>query len=412
MSRVVQKFGGSSVADATCIARVANRVARSHADGDELVVVVSAMGDTTDRLVAMAHELNQDPSAREMDMLLSAGETISAALVSMALAARGIDSVALSGAQAGIRTSDAHRTARITGIDPSRVESALLRGRVCVVAGFQGITEAMDVTTLGRGGSDTSAVALAVATGAERCEIYTDVLGVYTADPRICRSARLLPRVNTEEMLELAALGARVLHPRCVEIAEIYGMPLWVRSSFDEGQGTLITRETEMETIPRVRGIAHDSAVAKITLLRVADRPGIVAALFGALGRAHVNVDMIVQNVSHAGTTDVSFTIAESDLRVAEAVVADLVPRIGADGYEATANIGKVSIVGTGLRGAPGVFATAFQALADASINVLLISTSEIRLTCVVDRAQLDDAVRALHRTFLEATADTSAGPG
>ncbi len=403
---VVQKYGGSSVATPELIARVAERVQATRESCTGVVVVVSAMGDTTDNLVSLAHQITDDPPSREMDMLLSAGETITAPLLTMALAARGIKAIALSGLQAGIRTSASHRKARITDVVPLRVLDELARGNVVVVAGFQGATEGMDITTLGRGGSDTSAVAIAVAIGASSCEIYTDVSGVHTADPRLIPEARPLADISYEEMLELAAVGARVLHPRAVEIGEVYGMPILVRSAFDQSAGTLIHRSPAMENRQRVRGIAHETDVAKMTLVHVPDRPGIVAALFGAFGAANINVDIIVQNVSHDGTTDVSFTLAETDLCEAEKVVAELVPRTGASGYEASANIATVSVVGTGIRGAPGVFASAFQALAGAGINIQLISTSEIRLTCVVDRAQVEDAVRALHHVFLAALDD------
>ncbi len=403
MNYIVQKYGGTSVGTPQRIIAVAERIAATRAACDGVVIVVSAMGNTTDELLALAHQINADPPSREMDMLLSAGETITAPLLTMALAARGVAAIALSGLQAGIRTSSSHRKARITDIVPQRVTSELEKGSVVVVAGFQGATDDHDITTLGRGGSDTSAVALAVAVGASVCEIYTDVNGIYTADPRVVADAVPLAQISYEEMLEMAAVGARVMHPRAVEIGEIYGMPIRVRSSFEDAPGTLIDRIDAMEDRQRVRGIAHDTDVAKVTLVRVPDQPGIAAALFGAFGAGNINVDMIVQNVSHQGTTDVSFTIAESDMRAAEQIVGELAKRIGAGGSDVSGGFGTVSIVGTGIRGAPGVFASAFQALADADINIQLISTSEIRLTCVIARDQVTRAVNALHSVFVPA---------
>ena len=409
--RLVQKYGGTSVATPERINAVADRVMRTRRQHDGVVVVVSAMGHTTDELVALALKLNPDPPAREMDMLMSAGETITAPLLTMALVARGVPALALTGPQAGIRTSAAHRKARITDIVPERIQTALDAGNVVVVAGFQGATDGLDITTLGRGGSDTTAVALAAAIGAEACEIYTDVAGVYTADPRIAPAARLLDSISYEEMLELAARGAGVMHPRAVEIGEVYNVPIWVRSSFEESPGTLITREPNMENRQPVRGIAHDTHVAKVTMVRVPDRPGIAAALFSALGAENINVDMIVQNVSHEGATDVSFTVAEADLRATVRVVEALVAEIGAERCDSDAAVGTVSVVGTGIRGAPGVFAAAFKALADAGINIQLISTSEIRLTCVVDRDQVPEAVKALHAVFIESLAVPTPSP-
>jgi aspartate kinase len=400
MAIVVQKYGGTSVADIEHIRRVATRVARTRQEADGVVVVVSAMGDTTDQLIALAHGITADPPSREMDMLLSTGETITAPLLAMALEAAGTSAVSLTGLQAGIRTSGSHRKARIVDIVPSRVIAALESGHVAVVAGFQGVTEELDVTTLGRGGSDTSAVALAVALHAEHCEIYTDVNGVFTADPRLVATARNIPEISYEEMLEFAAVGAKVLHPRAVEIGEAYDMPIWVRSSFDDNPGTIICRHPKLEDRQKVRGIAHEIDVAKVTLLRVPDRPGIAAAIFGTLAEHHINVDVILQNVGHDGTTDLSFTIAESDLRQATPLVAEFAQGIGAGGHEATADIAKVSVVGTGMLNTPGIAATMFRTLAEADINILLISTSEIRITCIIERPRVGDAVRALHRAY------------
>ena len=397
---VVQKYGGSSVAGVEHIRRVALRVREARAAYDGVCVVVSAMGDTTDELIELAHQLTDDPPAREMDMLMSTGEMKTAPLLAMRLCAVGVDAVSLTGLQAGIRTSGTHRKARIVDIVPERIVEALREGRVPVIAGFQGVSESFDITTLGRGGSDTSAVALAAALHADHCEIYTDVRGVYTADPRLVTEARPIPEISYEEMLEFAAVGAKVMHPRAVEIGEAYDIPIWVRSSFDESPGTIITRHPKLEDRQKVRGIAHETDVAKRTLLRVPDRPGIAAAIFGPLAERHVNIDVILQNVGHDGRTDVSFTIAASDLRQARDVVDAIARDIGADGVEATGDIAKVSVVGTGMLNTPGIAATMFRTLAEERINIQLISTSEIRITCIIDSASVQRAVRALHRAY------------
>jgi aspartate kinase len=317
----------------------------------------------------------------------------------MALVAAGTPAVSLTGLQAGIRTSRVHRTARIVDIIPQRILDELGGGRVVVVAGFQGATEELDITTLGRGGSDTSAVALAVALHADRCEIFTDVTGVHTADPRIVPEARVIPVIAYDEMLEFAAAGARVVHPRAVEIGEAYAMEIRVRSTFDDHPGTIISNNTNMEERQKVRGIAHETDVAKITLLGVPDSPGVAAAIFGPLADEAINVDIIVQNVSHDGTTDMSFTIAETDLRRAQRMLDDLARSTGAQGFTATADIAKVSVIGTGLR-TPGVVARIFHALAEAGINIEMISSSEIHITCIIDRSRVRDAVSALHQAF------------
>lgn len=400
MRLVVQKYGGSSVATPARLRRVARRVHAAVANGDQAVIVVSAMGDTTDNLIKLAHRITPEPPSREMDMLLSTGEVITAPLLAMALEAAGVPAVSLTGHQAGIRTSRAHRSARITDIVPVRIIDELAGGRVVVVAGFQGSTENMDITTLGRGGSDTSAVALAVALSAERCEILTDVAGVFTADPRIVPDARVIPEITYEEMLEMAAAGARVMHPRAVEIGEAYSMPIRVLSSFEEVPGTLICRHPRMEERQKVRGIAHETDVAKVTLLRVPDRPGVAASTFGPFGDAGINVDIIVQNVSHDGTTDLSFTIAQTDLKSARVLLEAVARTVGAEGYEATSDIAQVSVIGTGIRGTPGMFAKIFRTLADSGINIQMISSSEIDITCIIDRDSVREAVRALHQAF------------
>jgi aspartate kinase len=397
---IVQKYGGSSVASPAKLRRVARRVREALAGGSGMVVVVSAMGDTTDELIALAHRVTHDPPLREMDQLLSTGETITAPLLAMALDAAGVPAVSLTGVQAGIRTSRAHRTARIVDIVPQRVLDELGAGRVVVVAGFQGVTDDMEVTTLGRGGSDTSAVALAVAIGASACEIFTDVAGVHTADPRIVPHARVIPEIAYDEMLEFAAVGASVMHPRAVEIGEAYSVDIRVRSTFSDEPGTIICRHPSMEERQKVRGIAHETDVAKITLLRVPDRPGIAASIFEPFGNSAINVDIVLQNVAHDGTTDVSFTIAESDLRRARKMLAGVAGEVGAKGYMATADIAKVSVVGTGLRSTPGIFAKVFRTLAEAGINIQMISTGEIHVTCIIDRSQVREAVRALHAAF------------
>jgi aspartate kinase len=388
------------VASPAKLRRVARRVRESLAGGAAMVVVVSAMGDTTDELIALAHRVTHDPPLREMDQLLSTGETITAPLLAMALDAAGIPAVSLTGVQAGIRTSRAHRTARIIDIVPQRVLDELGAGRVVVVAGFQGVTDEMEVTTLGRGGSDTSAVALAVAIGASSCEIFTDVAGVHTADPRIVPQARVIPEIAYDEMLEFAAVGASVIHPRAVEIGEAYSVDIRVRSTFSDEPGTIICRHPSMEERQKVRGIAHETDVAKVTLLRVPDRPGIAASIFEPFGNNAINVDIVLQNVAHDGTTDVSFTIAESDLRRARKMLAGVAGEVGAKGYMATADIAKVSVVGTGLRSTPGIFAKVFRTLAEAGINIQMISTGEIHVTCIIDRNQVREAVRALHAAF------------
>ena len=399
---VVQKYGGSSLATTARIRRAARRIGAGRAAGQRLVVVVSAMGETTDRLLRLATRLHRQPPARELDALLATGEAVSAPLLALALEAEGVPAVSLTGLQAGIRTGPHHRRARIVDVVPRRIVDELEGGRVVVVAGFQGVVaDTLDTTTLGRGGSDTTAVALAAALHADRCEIYTDVRGVYTADPRVEPRARPIREIGYEEMLELAAVGAAVLHPRAVEIGAAHNVPIWVKSSFHtRDRGTLICREPKMETRQKVRGIAHQAAVAKVTVVRVPDRPGIAAAIFSPLGEAGVNVDTIVQNVSHEGLTDVSFTVALGDVDAVEALLPDVVARVGAAGFVTDRAIAKVSIVGTGVLGTPGVAARMFQALADAGINIEMIATSEIRITATIPGDAVEAAVRALHQAY------------
>jgi aspartate kinase len=397
---IVQKFGGSSVASAELIQRVARRIAATRAERGRVVAVVSAMGDSTDELISLAHKVNPAPPSREMDQLLSTGETITAPLMAMALERLGVPAISLTGLQAGIRTSSVHRSARIVDIVPQRIIDELERGRVVVVAGFQGVDDALDITTLGRGGTDTTAVALAVELSAERCEVYTDVAGVYTADPRVEPRARLIPEIAYQEMLEFAAVGAKVMHPRAVEIGETYSMPIVVRSTFEDQPGTLICQHPAMEDRQKIRGIAHDSGVAKVILTRVPDRPGIAAAVFGAIGKAGINVDIIVQNVSHDGFTDLSFTIAEEDLSRSRPVLEEVAREVQAGQVVTDTGIATVSVVGTAFLGTPGMFARIFDALSAQGINVEQITTSQIHVTVIIARDRVADAVRALHAEF------------
>ena len=399
MSLVVQKYGGTSVADSRRIERVARRVARTKRAGDDVVVVVSAMGNQTDELIDLAHQVSSSPPAREMDMLLTAGERISMALLAMALHDKGIPALSLTGSQAGILTDSAHGEAKITEIRGTRVGEALASGQVVIVAGFQGVNpDSREVTTLGRGGSDATAVALASAHAAAACEIYTDVDGVYTADPRVVPGARKLDEISFDEMLELAAGGAGVLMARSVEVGRKFNIPIHVRSSFVESEGTWVKEKVMEEAI--ISGIAHDTSEAKVTLRGVPDRPGVAAAIFEKLAGARVNVDMIVQNVGEDGCTDLSFTVPEAHTDVARRATAELVADLGASGSAVDASVGKVSLVGAGMRSTHGVAARVFRALGDAGINIEMISTSPIRISCVVNRGAVEDAVRALHAEF------------
>jgi aspartate kinase len=397
---IVQKYGGTSLGTAARIRRVSRRIAATVKQGHKVVAVVSAMGHTTDRLIALAKSINPEPPARELDMLVANGETITAPLVAMCLQGMGIPAVSLSGLQAGVRTSAHHSKARIQDIKPDRILEALSDGKVAVVAGFQGVTEDLEVTTLGRGGSDTTAVALAAALNAGSCEIYTDVDGIFTADPRLVKNAHKLSHIQYDEMLELAAVGARVMHPRAVEIGQLYNVPIHVRSSFHEGVGTMIVAHVPMEERQRVRGIAEESNVAKITVVGVPDRPGIAAAIFEPLGAAGISVDVIVQNIGRSRHADLTFSVAESDLKSAEKLVKAAAKTIGAKRVSSAGGIAKLSIVGTGMLGMPGIAGRMFRALADAGINIEMISTSEIRITCLVARDQVQKGVRVLHKAF------------
>ncbi|MBJ7603607.1 MAG: aspartate kinase [Candidatus Dormibacteraeota bacterium] len=397
---IVQKYGGTSLGTARRIRRVSERIAKTVSSGQQVVAVVSAMGQTTDRLIGLARQVNCEPPARELDMLVANGETITAPLVAMCLQGLGVPAVSLSGPQAGITTSRHHSRARIKDIRPKRILEALERGQVPIVAGFQGATEDADIATLGRGGSDTTAVALAAALGAEMCEILTDVAGILTADPRVVARPRLLRHIAYDEILELAAVGVRVMHPRAVEIGELYGVPIHVRSSFRAAPGTMIVGQVPMEDRKRVRGVAHETEVAKITVLDVPDKPGVAAAVFEPLSEHAVSVDVIVQNVSSHGRTDLTFTVAERDLRQALELVQKVSKEVGAKGVNQAGGLAKVSIVGTGMLGTPGVAARMFRTLAQERINIEMISTSEIRITCLIDRVDAERAVRALHAAY------------
>jgi aspartate kinase len=409
---VVQKYGGSSVADAEGIRRVAQRIAATHKSGDQVAVVVSAMGDSTDELIDLANQVSPAPPGRELDMLLTAGERISMALLAMAIASLGMEARSFTGSQAGVITDAVHGRARIIDVTPGRISSALAEGAIPIVAGFQGVSQTTkDITTLGRGGSDTTAVALAAALGADVCEIFTDVDGVFTEDPRIVRGARRIPRITYEEMLEMAACGAKVLMPRCVEYARRYGIPIHVRSSFSNRTGTWVighaqqaqdeAEESGMEQAI-ISGVAHDRSEAKITVVGVPDRVGEAARIFGVIAEAGINIDMIVQNVSaiSTGRTDISFTLPGSDgtramdlLRAAQ----------GESGFQSLLyddRIGKVSLIGAGMRSHPGVSAKFFGALAEAGVNIQMISTSEIRISVVVSQNDVDIAVNATHKAF------------
>jgi aspartate kinase len=398
---VVQKYGGTSVGDTDRLKRVADRIARTHQDGYQTVVVVSAMGKTTDDLVAMAQRISERPPERELDILLTAGERISMSLLAMALYERGVPAKSFTGSQAGIITDAVHGKARIVDITPGRVKQALEEGNVVIVAGFQGVSQdTKDITTLGRGGSDTTAVALAAALAADVCEIYTDVDGVYTADPRIVTDARKLAYLSYEEMLELAAQGAKVLQVRSVEFGRNHGVRIHVRSSFSYTTGTWVGPEEDKVEDAIISGVAHDTSEAKVTVHGVPDRPGIAARLFNALADENINIDMIVQNVAMDGRTDISFTLPRGETHKAQAVLDPLTGEIGARGIAVDEDIAKVSLVGAGMKTHPGVAAKMFSALSAAGVNIEMISTSTIRVSVVVARAQVDTAVRAVHEVF------------
>ena len=397
---VVQKYGGSSVATSGLIKNVADRIIRRIAQGDRVVAVVSAMGATTDDLLRLAGSVSEEPDPRELDMLLSTGEQVSVALLAMALRSKGQEAVGLTGQQAGIIARGRHSAGRIIRVEAERVRAELDAGRVPVVAGYWGVTDELEIMTLGRGASDTTAVAMAVSLGADRYENCKDVTGVYTADPRLVPDARQLKDLSFEEMLELATQGSQVMHNRAVELASVYNLPILVTSSFVDAPGTIIRGEAELEERNRVRGIAHDTDVAKITVRHVPDKPGIATHIFEPLAEAGISVDTIVQNASEGAMTDLTFTLTRGDLKRAESVMPAICAAVGADGYVADGGLGKVSIVGVGIQTAHGYAARMFRALFDAGINIELISTSEIRLTCIIAADRVPEAVRALHRAF------------
>ena len=415
MSLVVQKYGGSSVADADSVKRVARRIVETRRAGHDVVVVVSAMGDTTDDLLELAEQVSPLPPARELDMLLTAGERISLAVLARAIASLGHTAQSFTGSQAGVITDEVHGKARIIDVTPGRIRAALDEGHVAIVAGFQGVSQTTkNITTLGRGGSDTTAVALAAALDADVCEIYTDVDGVYTADPRIVPSARQITRLSTGEMLEMAANGAKILMLRCVEYARRYDIPIHVRSSFSHKDGTLITdqpQEGDAVEAPIIAGVAHDRSEAKVTVVGVPDSPGKAADIFRVVAEAEANIDMIVQNVSAAETarTDISFTLPEGDGQKTVQALDRVRDEIGFESLQYDDHIGKLSLVGAGMRSNPGVSATFFKALSDANVNIEMISTSEIRISVVTRDDQLDDAVRAVHTAFGLDSADGEA---
>lgn len=400
MALIVHKYGGTSVGTIERIHRVADRVARAHQEGHRMVVVLSAMSGETDRLIKLAHAVTSSPDERELDMLLSTGERVTIALLAMDLRARGINARSFTGRQVGILTDSSHTKARIARVAADRIRGALAEGVIPVVAGFQGINEQSDVTTLGRGGSDLTAVALAAALKADRCIIYTDVDGVYTADPNIVPSAKRIDKISYEEMLEMASLGAKVLQSRSVEFAAKFNVPVEVNSSFKEGKGTLVTSEdADMEGVA-VSGVTGDRNQAKITIVGVPDKPGVAARIFGQVAQANIVVDMIIQNVSQAAMTDISFTVPRADLQKAVPLIQGVAKDIDAKSVAVTESIAKVSLVGVGMRSHSGVAAKMFEVLAREGINIMMISTSEIKISCVIDEKYLELAMRALHSAF------------
>ncbi len=404
MTIIIQKYGGSSLATPELIKNVAKRIATVHTSGNKVVATISAMGNSTDELLSLASKVAERPNPRELDVLLSTGELQSCSLVAMALKELGKKSVSLSGAQAGIQTDSSYGKAKIWSLDSERIENELERGNIVVVAGFQGITRGMDTTTMGRGASDLTAVALAAELGAERCEIYTDVDGIYTADPRLVPNAHKLDEIGYEEMLELASYGAK-MNPRSIELGMVYGVPILVASSFEDLPGTLIHEEADMnirvgEIRNRVRGIATEKDVVKITVYSVVDRPGVAASIFEPLAESEISVDIIVQNASVSGTTDLTFTINAVDLDNAMEVVRKAAKDLGTENVASSSGFAKVSIVGTGMQDAPGYASRMFGALSEGGINIEMITTSEIRITCIISEDKIGDAARLLHEVF------------
>jgi aspartate kinase len=400
MALIVQKYGGSSVATAERIKAVAARVGKVYDGGDQVLVVVSAMGDTTDDLIKLAGQVTSDPHPREMDVLLSTGELVASTLLAMAIKNLGYKAISLSGAQAGIKTDTTYRKARIVKIETKRILEELAEGQIVIVAGFQGITDDMDVTTLGRGGSDTSAVALAAALGAKICERLTDTDGIYSADPRVVPDAIRLDEIGYEEMLELATYGNKVMQPRAIELAELYNIPIRVASSFNDNPGTLIHGGVSMEVRNKVRSVAYDLDVAKISVVGIPDKPGIAASIFVPLAKAGISVDTIVQNSSVNKIADLTFTVTKDQINDAMKVAKPIAKKLGASDIVSDTDLGKVSIVGTGMQNTPGFAAKMFDTLSSNGINIELISTSEIRITCIIKESKVKEAVRALHKAF------------
>lgn len=400
MALIVQKYGGTSVSDADRIRAVAEHVAYTARQGNQVVVVVSAMGKETDNLIALANQVSKTQPGREMDMLLTVGERKSMALLCMALADIGVDAMSFTGSQVGIITDTSHGKAKILEVKGDRVRAALADGNVCVIAGFQGVSTDKEITTLGRGGSDLTAVAVAAGLGADACEIYTDVTGVFSADPRICPQARKLACVGFDEMLEMAASGGRVLNLRSAEFARNHNVPLHVRSSFTWEPGTWVIAQESIMEEAIISAVTHDATESKVTVVGVPDHPGISATLFEQLAEANIVIDMIVQNTSHSGRTDISFTVPKADMAVAKGIVARVANEIGAEGVEEQTDIAKVSVVGAGMKTSPGVAAKMFRVLADNDVNIEMISTSTIRISCVVSAGKMEGAVRALHTAF------------
>ncbi|MFC1496765.1 aspartate kinase [Candidatus Margulisiibacteriota bacterium] len=401
MPIIVQKYGGTSVGSAEKIKNIARKIKKARAKGNQLVVIVSAMGHTTDELIDLMHQITKDPHPREYDMLVSTGEQVSAALLSLALMELGCPAISLTGGQAGVQTEDIYRKARIKNVKLDRLKKELKAGKVVVITGFQGIDSKGDIITIGRGGSDTSAVAIAAALKASVCEIYTDVDGVYTTDPRIVGNAKKLKTVSYEEMLELASLGAQVLHPRAVECAMVYGIKIHLRSSTKDVNGTLIKEVSAMEQKEAVRGVALDKNTAKVGILKVPDKPGTAAKLFGELAKAKINVDMIIQSVHSKGSqADMAFTVSKTEAKKAYEITKAVAKKVKAEGAICDTSVAKVSIVGTGMISQPGVAAKMFEVLAKHKINIQMISTSEIKISCVISEADGKKAVKLLHQKF------------
>ena len=397
---IVQKFGGSSVADVDRIKNVARRIIETKTKNNDIAVVVSALGDTTDELEALAFKIIDNPPEREMDMLLSTGEQISCALLAMAVKALGYDAISLTGRQVGIKTDKTHTKARIISIDGRRIREAFKKGKIVIIAGYQGVTSSDEITTLGRGGSDLTAVAIAKALSADVCEIYTDVTGIFTTDPRIVKEAKKIKTITFDEMLEMASLGAQVMQPRSIEVARRFNIPLHVRSSFFKEEGTMIIKETEKMEEVAVRGVTCNKNEAKITICSVPDKPGVAAQIFTKISMVGVNVDTIVQNVSHTKLTDISFTVPKADMNKAIKAAQEVGRKVGLGGILHDDNVARVSVVGSGMRSHPGIAAQMFKTLAENKVNIEMISTSEISISCIIRHEDADRAVKALHKQF------------